>query len=154
MPDRLGAAFVAEDGQRRVPVMIHRAILGSLERFIGVLIEEHAGKLPSWLSPVQAIVLNITDKYADYACKVTETLKKHGFRVDSDLRNEKIGLKIREHTLQRVPFLIVVGQRELETSTISVRALDGDDLGSMDVDEFKNRLNQAVLLRCRKQREG
>jgi threonyl-tRNA synthetase len=154
MPDRLGATFVAEDGRRRVPVMIHRAILGSLERFIGVLIEEHAGKLPPWLSPVQAVVMNITDKYADYALEVSESLKKHGFRIDLDLRNEKIGLKIREHTLQKVPFLLVVGQRELETSTISVRALDGDDLGSMSMEEFENRLNQAIELRCRKQREG
>ena len=154
MPDRLGATFVAEDGRRRVPVMIHRAILGSLERFIGVLVEEHAGKLPPWLSPVQAVVMNITDKYADYALEVSESLKKHGFRIDSDLRNEKIGLKIREHTLQKVPFLLVVGQRELETSTISVRALDGDDLGSMSLEEFENRLNQAIELRCRKQREG
>ncbi len=154
MPDRLGATFVAEDGRRRVPVMIHRAILGSLERFIGVLVEEHAGKLPPWLSPVQAVVMNITDKYADYALEVSESLKKHGFRIDSDLRNEKIGLKIREHTLQKVPFLLVVGQRELESSTISVRALDGDDLGSMSLEEFENRLNQAIELRCRKQREG
>jgi threonyl-tRNA synthetase len=154
MPDRLGATFVAEDGRRRVPVMIHRAILGSLERFIGVLIEEHAGKLPPWLSPVQAVVMNITDKYADYALEVSESLKKHGFRIDLDLRNEKIGLKIREHTLQKVPFLLVVGQRELETSTISVRALDGDDLGSMSIEKFENRLNQAIGLRCRKQREG
>jgi threonyl-tRNA synthetase len=150
MPDRLGATFVAEDGRRRVPVMIHRAILGSLERFIGVLIEEHAGKLPPWLSPVQAVVLNITDKYADYAVKVSESLRKHGFRIDSDLRNEKIGLKIREHTLQKVPFLLVVGHRELETSTISVRALDGEDLGSMSIEDFENRLSQAIELRCRK----
>jgi threonyl-tRNA synthetase len=150
MPERLGASFVAEDGRRRVPVMIHRAILGSLERFIGVLIEEHAGKLPAWLSPVQAVVMNITDKYADYALEVAESLKKHGFRIDSDLRNAKIGLKIREHTLQKVPFLLVVGQRELENSTISVRSLDGADLGSMSIEELENRLNQAIELRCRK----
>ena len=110
--------------------MIHRAILGSLERFIGILIEHHAGHLPTWLSPVQAVVMSITDRQIPYAEKVEETLKNQGLRVDLDLRNEKIGLKIREHTLQRIPFLLVIGDREVEDGTVSVRTQQGEDLGS------------------------
>jgi len=129
MPDRLGANYVGEDGVRRVPVMLHRAILGSLERFIGILIEHYAGALPVWLAPLQAVVLNITDRQAEYAKKVEEILKNQGVRVRSDLRNEKIGFKIREHTIQRVPYLVVVGDREVESDTVAVRTRSGKDLG-------------------------
>ena len=141
MPDRLGAKYVAPEGDRRVPVMIHRAILGSLERFIGILIEHHAGLMPTWLAPVQAVVLSITDRQAEYAKKVEESLKNQGVRANSDLRNEKIGLKIREHTLQRVPYMIVLGDRELEEETIAVRSRDGNDLGAMTVKAFTELLN-------------
>ncbi len=147
MPDRLGAKFVGEDGDRHVPVMIHRALLGSMERFIGILIEQHAGRFPAWLAPVQTIALSITEKHAVYASEVAETLKNQGFRADSDLRNEKIGLKIREHTLQRVPYLLVVGEREMENRTVAVRALDGDDLGEMSVDDFAQRLRGEIASR-------
>lgn len=140
MPDRLDARYVSESGEKRVPVMIHRAILGSLERFIGILIEEHAGRFPVWLAPHQAAVLTITDKQSDYAQEVTETLKNQGLRVISDLRNEKIGLKIREHTLQRVPYLLVIGERETEDNTVAVRAQGGADLGAMSVSDFASRL--------------
>jgi threonyl-tRNA synthetase len=136
MPGRLGAEYVAEDGARRTPVMLHRAILGSLERFIGILIEHHAGALPAWLAPVQAVLLNITDRQADYLLGVEKILKKQGFRVETDLRNEKIGFKIREHTLQRVPYLLVAGDREVESNTLAVRARTGEDLGSMSPEAF------------------
>ncbi len=136
MPGRLGAQYVAEDGVRNTPVMIHRAILGSMERFIGILIEHYAGNLPLWLAPVQCVLLNITDRQAEYTQKVTEILRKQGFRVISDLRNEKIGFKIREHTLQRVPYLLIVGDREVELHTLSVRTRSGQDLGSKDIDEL------------------
>ena len=133
MPERLDAQYVAEDGSRQVPVMLHRAVLGSLERFIGILIEHYAGALPLWLAPVQAVVLNITDKQAEYVKKVEEFLKNKGFRVESDLRNEKIGFKIREHTLQKIPYLLVVGDREIESETVAVRRLGGEDLGAMSM---------------------
>ncbi len=136
MPGRLGAHYVAEDGSRVVPVMIHRAILGSMERFIGIVLEDHAGKLPSWLAPVQAVVMNITDRQAGYAREVEKSLKKQGVRVETDLRNEKIGFKIREHTLQRVPYLLVVGDREVEQGAVAVRTRDGEDLGPMSPNEF------------------
>jgi threonyl-tRNA synthetase len=136
MPGRLGAEYVAEDGARRTPVMLHRAILGSLERFIGILIEHHAGALPAWLAPVQAVLLNITDRQADYLLDAEKILKKQGFRVETDLRNEKIGFKIREHTLQRVPYLLVAGDREVEGNTLAVRARTGEDLGSMSIEQF------------------
>jgi threonyl-tRNA synthetase len=136
MPGRLGSTYVAEDGERKVPVMIHRAILGSLERFIGILIEEYSGFFPLWLAPTQAIIMNITDKQADYSHKVVEKLKESGFRVKSDLRNEKIGFKIREHTLKRVPYLLVVGDKEMEAGEIAVRTRKGDDLGKMSIDAF------------------
>ena len=142
MPGRLGAEYVGEDGDRHVPVMIHRAILGSLERFVGILIEHHAGLLPLWLSPDQAVVMGITDKHADYAAAVTRRLKAAGFRVKADLRNEKVGFKIREHTLARVPYLLVVGDREIETDSVAVRNRQGEDLGSIPVDALIRRLDE------------
>jgi len=140
MTERLGAEYITEDGSRRPPVMLHRAILGSLERFIGILIEEHAGAFPVWLAPVQAVVLSITDAHCEYAKTVVETLRNQGFRVASDLRNEKIGLKIREHTLQRVPYMLVVGDREVGEKTLAVRARSGDNLGIMSLTQFGERL--------------
>ena len=154
MPDCLGARFVADSGERRVPVMIHRAILGSLERFIGILIEHHAGRFPAWLAPVQAIALSITEKHADYAAEVAETLKNQGFRAESDLRNEKIGLKIREHTLQRIPYLLVVGEREMENRTVAVRTRSGEDLGAMSLSDFTGRLGADAARRAETTVEG
>jgi len=147
MPGRLDAHYIAEDNSKQVPVMIHRAILGSMERFIGILIEHYAGALPAWLSPVQAMVMNITDRQADFVTQVTKTLRSNGFRVESDLRNEKIGFKIREHTLQRVPFLLVVGDREVEQGALAVRDRKGQDLGSLGVDAFVDMLTNAVANR-------
>jgi len=144
MPGRLDAQYVAEDGLRQVPVMLHRAILGSFERFIGILIEHYEGVFPTWLAPEQAIVLNITDKHSEYALKVEDSLRNKGFRVTSDLRNEKIGFKIREHTIQKVPYLLVVGEREMETQTVSVRARRGEDLGSMDLGQFISHITDDV----------
>ncbi len=144
MPERLDAGYIDEHGDKQVPVMIHRAILGSLERFIGILIEEHAGKLPVWLSPVQAVVTGITDKQADYVENVVQQLKKSGLRASSDLRNEKIGFKIREHTLARVPYILVAGDREIESNTIAVRSRDGKDLGAMNIDEFSALLFEEI----------
>lgn len=144
MPERLGAKYVADGGDRRVPVMIHRAILGSLERFIGILIEHHAGLLPTWLAPQQVSVLSITEQFADYSSDVAESLKNQGVRADSDLRNEKIGLKIREHTLQRIPFMLIVGEREVENHTVAVRTRGGEDLGSMSLDDFVSHLRGGV----------
>ena len=149
MPDRLGATYVAEDGSKQIPVMLHRAILGSLERFIGILIEHYAGALPVWLAPVQAVILNITDKQADFARQVEETLKKQGLRVKSDLRNEKIGFKIREHTLQRVPYLLVVGDREVESNSVAVRTRSGQDLGSRSVTALAEGLAEEIASRGR-----
>lgn len=149
MPGRLGAQFVNEAGDREVPVMLHRAILGSFERFIGILIEHYAGALPLWLSPKQAVILNITDKQADFCQKVNEKLQEAGIRSDIDLRNEKIGFKIREHTLLKVPYLLVIGDREVESQTVAVRTRDGQDLGSMTVSEFQNLLIEAVARRGR-----
>ncbi|MDH5484766.1 MAG: threonine--tRNA ligase, partial [Gammaproteobacteria bacterium] len=144
MPGRLDAQYVAEDGSRQVPVMLHRAILGSVERFIGILIEHYEGKFPLWLAPVQAVILNITDKQAEFAKIVEQSLVSQGFKVISDLRNEKIGFKIREHTLQRVPYMLVIGDRELETQSVAVRSRDGKDLGSMSVDDFATHLSKAI----------
>ena len=135
MPGRLDAEYVAEDGTRKTPVMLHRAILGSFERFIGILIEQHEGAFPFWLAPQQAIVINITDSQAEYAKKVTQTMQNEGFRVNSDLRNEKIGFKIRGHSMQRVPYLLVVGDKEIENGTVAVRTRDGEDVGSMTIEE-------------------
>jgi threonyl-tRNA synthetase len=140
MPERLGAEYVDEHSQRKHPVMLHRAIVGSMERFIGILIEHHAGNLPAWLAPVQGVVFSITDAQADYVREVTQTLVGKGFRVEADLRNEKVGYKIREHALQKVPYLIVVGDREKETGSVSVRSRGGEDLGSMPLADFVARL--------------
>lgn len=144
MPGRLNAQYVDEDGSRQTPVMLHRAILGSFERFIGILIEQHEGKMPLWISPVQAVLMNITDKQASYVQEVEKSLKNQGFRVISDLRNEKIGFKIREHTMQRVPYLLVVGDREMEQGEIAVRSLSGEDLGSMKIDAFISRAHSQI----------
>ena len=143
-PGRLGATYVAEDSSRQTPVMLHRAILGSFERFIGVLIEHYAGAMPTWLSPEQVVVLNITDKQAQYCQQIEDSLKNKGFRAISDLRNEKIGFKIREHTLQKVPYLLVVGDKEVESGTLSVRTRGGEDLGVMTFDDFCTHLSQDV----------
>ena len=149
MPGRLGAQYVAEDGSRQVPVMLHRAILGSFERFIGILIEHYEGIFPAWLAPTQAVVLNITDNQAQYARNVEDSLKNKGFRVMSDLRNEKIGFKIREHTIQRIPYLLVVGDTEVESGTVAVRTRHGEDLGSMDLKAFTTLLAEDVERRGR-----
>ncbi len=145
MPERLGAEYVDEHSQRQHPVMLHRAIVGSMERFIGILIEHHAGQLPVWLAPLQAVVMNITDAHAEYAHDLAQTLVKQGFRVRADLRNEKIGYKIREHTLQRVPYLLVVGDRERELGTVAVRSLAGEDLGAMAPGELIQRLRKETV---------
>ena len=142
MPERLGAHYIDENDVRQTPVMIHRAILGSLERFIGILIEQYAGQMPLWLSPVQAVVMPITDAQADYATALAEKLATAGLRVEKDLRNEKINYKIREHTLQRVPFMLVAGDREKAASSVSVRQRDGKDLGVMSVDDLITHLQQ------------
>ncbi len=144
MPGRLDAQYVAEDGSRKVPVMLHRAILGSLERFIGILIEQHAGALPAWLSPVQAVLLNITDKHAGYTQKVEEILRNNGFRVNSDLRNEKIGFKIREHILQKIPYLLSIGDREEESGSVSVRKRGSKESNAMTVEQFAELLAKDI----------
>ncbi|WP_461482489.1 His/Gly/Thr/Pro-type tRNA ligase C-terminal domain-containing protein, partial [Porticoccus sp.] len=149
MPGRLDAQYVAEDGSRQVPVMLHRAILGSFERFIGILIEHYEGAFPTWLAPCQAMVMNITDSQADYVANVADALKNKGFRVENDLRNEKIGFKIREHTIQKVPYLLVIGDREVETQTVAVRTRSGEDLGIMQVSAFAELLAQDVKRRGR-----
>ena len=147
MPGRLDAQYVAEDDTRKVPVMLHRAILGSVERFIGILIEEHEGRFPLWLAPVQAVIMNITDKQADFAKKVQEMLAEQGFKVELDLRNEKIGFKIREHTIQRVPYMLVIGDKELENNTVAVRTRSGEDLGSMSVEDLIRRFSDEIACR-------
>lgn len=149
MPGRLDAAYVADDGSKQVPVMLHRAILGSLERFIGILIEEYAGAFPTWLAPKQVVVMGISDKQSEYVRNITNNLQKQGFRVDSDLRNEKIGFKIREHTLRRVPYLIVVGEREAENNAVAVRTRKGEDLGAMQLEDFVGLLQKDVASRGR-----
>jgi len=149
MPGRLDASYIDEDSSRQTPVMLHRAILGSLERFIGILIENYGGSFPAWLAPTQAVVLNISEKQDEYVKKVVETLQNQGFRVDSDLRNEKIGFKIRQHTLARVPYLLVVGDREVENGAVSVRSREGEDLGSMLLSEFAQHLAEDVGRRGR-----
>jgi threonyl-tRNA synthetase len=154
LPGRLGATYVGEDSQRRVPVMLHRAMFGSLERFCGILLEHHAGRLPAWLAPVQAVVLNITDRQAGYAASILETLQNQGFRAEADLRNEKIGFKIREHTLQRVPYLVVVGDREAQINEVAVRTRSGKDLGSMPLERFLSGLRAEVASRGRTVMEG
>jgi threonyl-tRNA synthetase len=140
MPGRLGAEYVAEDNTRRTPVMLHRAIVGSLERFIGILIEHHAGAFPLWLAPVQAVVLNITERQEAYSRQLVERLRTEGLRVTADLRNEKIGYKIREHSLQKLPYQLVVGDKEMQAGAVAVRARNGEDLGAMPVDVLISRL--------------
>ena len=142
MPGRLDAKYIAEDGSKQVPVMLHRAILGSIERFIGILTEEFEGKFPLWLAPVQAVVINISEKQAEYARNIEKILKKQQIRVNSDLRNEKIGFKIREHTLQRIPYMLVIGDREMEENKIAVRSQGGEDLGAMPVEQFVELVNE------------
>ncbi len=144
MPERLGASFVAEDGSRQVPVMLHRAILGSLERFTGILIEQHAGTFPVWLSPVQVQVLTIAQRHDDYAHKVFKMLESKGIRCHCDLRNEKIGFKIREHSMQRVPYLVIIGDKELEEQNMTVRTQKGENLGSLSIEEFNAQLAQVI----------
>ncbi len=142
MPDRLEASYIAEDGSKKVPVMLHRAICGSLERFMGILIEHHAGDLPLWLAPVQMTVLNISEKQREYAQSLQKQLIASGFRCNIDLSNEKIGYKIRENTLQKIPYLIIIGDKEVETATITVRRRDGSDLGGMSVNTFIQSLSE------------
>lgn len=153
LPERLDASFVAEDNSRQRPVMLHRAILGSFERFIGMLIEHYAGAFPAWLAPTQAVVMNITDKQAEFALEVEKTLNGSGFRAKADLRNEKIGFKIREHTLLKVPYLLVIGDREVETRSVAVRTREGVDLGSLPLETFVAQLQQAVSRRGRQDSE-
>jgi threonyl-tRNA synthetase len=140
MPGRLGAEYVGEDNARHTPVMLHRAIVGSMERFLGILIEHHAGAFPVWLSPLQMVVMNITERQAAYAEKVKEDLLKQGFRAISDLRNEKISYKIREHSLQKLPYQLVVGDKEMQAETVAVRTRSGEDLGAMPLKDFTARL--------------
>ena len=144
MPGRLGATYIAEDGSKQVPVMLHRAILGSLERFIGILIEQYAGTFPLWLAPIQVIVMDIADRHAEYATEITKILENQSVRVKIDLRNEKIGFKIREHSMQRIPYLVIIGDKELEEKTITVRTQKGEDLGSLSIDKFAEQLKQEI----------
>ncbi|MGB9331402.1 MAG: threonine--tRNA ligase, partial [Steroidobacteraceae bacterium] len=154
MPERLGAYYIDEHSAKRTPVMLHRAIFGSLERFFAILLEHHAGKLPAWLSPVQAVVLSITDRQDAYVRGVTESLKNQGFRVESDLRNEKVGFKIREHTLKRVPYLLVAGDKEVAANLLAVRTRSGKDLGTMVPETFAERLRVELESRGRRVLEG
>ncbi len=154
MPGRLGAKYVADDQSRKVPVMLHRAILGSFERFIGILIENYEGAFPAWLAPTQVAVLNITDNQAEYCKKVAEMLNEDGFRAHLDLRNEKIGFKIREHTLNKVPYLVVIGDKEVEAQTLAIRTRQGEDLGTMSFSAFSELLKEKVALRSRNQISG
>ena len=144
MPERLDASYVGKDGERHIPVMLHRAFLGSFERFIGILIEQYAGDFPVWLAPIQAVAINISEKHAKKTDEITNILKNKGFRVNSDLRNEKIAYKIRHHSMQKVPFIIVLGDKEIETSTLAIRDRSGSDLGSMSIDAFSKILNNKI----------
>jgi threonyl-tRNA synthetase len=153
MPERLGAYYIDEHSARRTPVMLHRAMFGSLERFFAILLEHHAGRLPAWLSPVQAVVLSITDRQDEYVRRITETLKNQGFRVESDLRNEKVGFKIREHTLKRVPYLLVAGDKEVAANLLAVRTRSGKDLGTMVPETFAERLRVELESRGRQRLE-
>jgi len=149
MPERLGAVYIDEHSHKQTPVMLHRAILGSMERFIGILIEQYTGAFPAWLAPIQVVIASITDNQADYAKIIAETLRNQGVRVECDLRNETIGLKIREHAMQRVPYLLIVGAKEVETNTVAVRTRDGKDLGSINPEDFVNRLKSDIAYRGR-----
>jgi len=153
MPARLGASYVGEDNERHVPVMIHRAILGSLERFIGILTEETAGLFPTWLAPLQVVVLNITDNQADYAKQVVKVLNDAGIRAKADLRNEKIGFKIREHTLKRVPYMFVCGDKEVEAGQVAVRTRKGADLGTFKLEDIVSRVQNEIRTREHKKVE-
>jgi threonyl-tRNA synthetase len=154
LPERLGAYYIDQHSNKRTPVMLHRAIFGSLERFFAILLEHHAGKLPAWLSPTHAVVLSITDRQDEYVRRVTESLKNQGFRVESDLRNEKVGFKIREHTLKRVPYLLVAGDKEVAANLLSVRSRSGKDLGTMVPETFAERLRVELESRGRVSVEG
>jgi threonyl-tRNA synthetase len=154
MPERLGAYYIDEHSNRRTPVMLHRALFGSLERFFAILLEHHAGRLPAWLSPVQAVVMTITDRADEYVRRITESLKNQGFRVESDLRNEKVGFKIREHTLRRVPYLLVAGDKEVAANLLAVRTRSGKDLGTMVPETFAERLRVELDSRGRQVLEG
>jgi len=147
MPGRLNAHYIAADDSKKTPVMLHRAILGSVERFVGILIEEHEAKFPLWLAPVHAVIINITDKQAEFAKKMQKSLVLQGFKVELDLRNEKVGYKIREHILQRVPYMLVIGDRELETNTVAVRTRSGEDLGTMSIDDVASRFSSEIASR-------
>jgi threonyl-tRNA synthetase len=138
--ERLNAVYIGPDNEKHHPVMIHRAILGSLERFVGILVEHYEGKFPTWLAPVQMVMASIAEVHNDYVADFAKKLKKHGFRVETDLRNEKVGFKIREHTLQRVPYILVVGDQEMENGTVNVRARGGENLGSFSFEELLNLL--------------
>ncbi len=144
MPGRLDATYIAEDGSKQVPVMLHRAVLGSLERFIGILIEQHAGTFPLWLSPEQIVVMNLADRHVEYAQQVVSFLENQGFRAKIDLRNEKIGFKIREHSMQRIPYLLIIGDKELENKTVTVRSQKGDDLGNMSPEQLSGMLQKQI----------
>ena len=144
MPQRLGAEYVAESGERQTPVMLHRAIVGSLERFIGILLEQHAGALPAWIAPVQVVVACITESQAEYVREVADSLRRRGFRVESDLRNEKITYKIREHSLQKVPYILVVGDKEKASGAVAVRARGNRDLGVMSLPDFEKKLAEDI----------
>ena len=154
MPTRLGAEYVADDNTRKAPVMLHRAIVGSLERFIGILIENHAGAMPLWLAPSQAIVMNISENSAAYAQQVVQILKKQGFRVSADLRNEKITYKIRDHALQKIPYLVVVGDKERDSNLVAVRARGGADLGTMSIEAFEKRLQEEISKKVSSSSQG
>jgi threonyl-tRNA synthetase len=154
LPERFDMEYVAKDGSRRRPIMIHRALLGSIERFFGILIEHYEGRFPLWLAPVQAVLINITDRQSEYAENIQEILKNQGLRVEADLRNEKIGFKIREHTLQRVPYMLVVGDREAADNSVAVRTRDGRDLGSQSIDELAGQLQAEIASRGRTVMEG
>jgi threonyl-tRNA synthetase len=154
MPERLGAYYIDEHSAKRTPVMLHRAMFGSLERFFAILLEHHAGRLPAWLSPTQAVVMSITDRQDEYVRRITESLKNQGFRVESDLRNEKVGFKIREHTLKRVPYLLVAGDKEVAANLLAVRTRSGKDLGTMVPEAFAERLRVELESRGRQTLEG
>jgi threonyl-tRNA synthetase len=147
MPGRLGAEYVAEDNTRKVPVMLHRAIVGSMERFIGILIENHAGAMPLWLAPVQVVVMNVTDRQEAYVREVAGALQRAGFRVDCDLRNEKITYKIREHSIQKLPYQLVLGDKEVAAKTVSARTRAGENLAPVPLEAFISRLQDEVSAR-------
>jgi threonyl-tRNA synthetase len=144
MPSRLGAEYVAEDNTRQVPVMLHRAIVGSMERFIGILIENHAGALPLWLAPVQVVVMNVTDRQDAYVREVAQVLRAGGFRVETDLRNEKITYKIREHSIQKLPYQLVLGDKEVAARTVSARTRGGENLAPVPLEAFVSRLRDEI----------